>query len=97
MAVDPPSADRGRAARPDGQYEEKHGHAPGKRGSYALACQAADQTRSPKRTELLSLSELRQRRRSSAIRAFGACTVYRLAERAWAAAAGTVGGRRRRL
>lgn len=34
-----------------------------------------------------SLSELRERWRDSAIRAFGACVVYRLAERAWAAAA----------
>ncbi|MGW1622703.1 MobF family relaxase, partial [Streptomyces sp. NPDC002172] len=36
---------------------------------------------------LLSLTELRERWRTSAIRAFGACTVYRLAERARAAAA----------
>jgi hypothetical protein len=35
---------------------------------------------------LLSLTELRKRWRASAIRAFGACTVYRLAERARAAA-----------
>ncbi|MEU3953590.1 MobF family relaxase [Streptomyces achromogenes] len=69
------------------RYEEKQGHAPGERASYALACQAADQTRSPKRTELLSLTELRKQWRVSAIRAFGACTVYRLAERARAAAA----------
>ncbi|CAL9327298.1 MobF family relaxase [Streptomyces sp. SudanB182_2057] len=69
------------------KYEERHGHAPGEQVSYALACQAADQTRLPKRTELLSLTELRKRWRSSAIRAFGACTVYRLAERARAAAA----------
>ncbi|MBV7674334.1 relaxase domain-containing protein [Streptomyces halstedii] len=69
------------------KYEEKQGHAPGERAGYALACQAADQTRSPKRTELLSLTELRTRWRDSAIGAFGACTVYRLAERARAAAA----------
>ncbi|MFK4024675.1 MobF family relaxase [Streptomyces albogriseolus] len=69
------------------QYEERQGHAPGERAGYALACQAADQTRPPKRTELLSLTELRTRWRESAIRAFGACTVYRLAERARAAAA----------
>ncbi|RSS85725.1 conjugal transfer protein TraA [Streptomyces sp. WAC02707] len=69
------------------RYEERQGHAPGERASYALACQAADQTRPPKRTELLSLTELRSRWRDSAIRAFGACTVYRLAERARAAAA----------
>ncbi|MET8615874.1 MobF family relaxase [Streptomyces misionensis] len=69
------------------KYEERQGHAPGERASYALACQAADQTRPPKRTELLSLTELRTRWRTSAIRAFGACTVYRLAERARAAAA----------
>ncbi|UXY33264.1 relaxase domain-containing protein (plasmid) [Streptomyces sp. HUAS TT20] len=69
------------------KYEERQGHAPGERASYALACQAADQTRPPKRTEMLSLTELRERWRTSAIRAFGACTVYRLAERARAAAA----------
>ncbi|WP_405454334.1 relaxase domain-containing protein [Streptomyces achromogenes] len=69
------------------RYEEKHGHAPGERASYALACQAAAQTRPPKRTELRSLTELRTRWRTSATRAFGACTVYRLAQRARAAAA----------
>ncbi|WFB89061.1 MULTISPECIES: MobF family relaxase [Streptomyces] len=69
------------------QYEERQGHAPGERAGYALACQAADQTRPPKRTELLPLTELRTRWRAFAIRAFGACTVYRLAERARAAAA----------
>ncbi|OII61445.1 conjugal transfer protein TraA [Streptomyces sp. CC53] len=69
------------------KYEERQGHAPGERASYALACQAADQTRPPKRTELLSLTELRKRWRTSAIRAFGACTVYRLAQRARVAAA----------
>ncbi len=69
------------------RYQERQGHAPGERAGYALACQAADQTRLPKRAELLSLTELRSRWRDSAIRAFGACTVYRLAERARAAAA----------
>ncbi|WP_432043500.1 MobF family relaxase [Streptomyces cadmiisoli] len=69
------------------KYEEKHGHAPGERAAYALACQAADQTRPPKRTELLSLTELRKRWRTSAIRAYGADAVDRLAERARAAAA----------
>ncbi|MEV0695068.1 MobF family relaxase [Streptomyces sp. NPDC050388] len=69
------------------QYEERQGYPPGEKAGYALACQAADQTRPPKRTELLSLTELRTRWRTSAIRAFGACTVYRLAERARAAAA----------
>ncbi|MFC7936099.1 MobF family relaxase [Streptomyces sp. NPDC057387] len=69
------------------RYEERQGHPPGERAAYALACQAADQTRPPKRTELLSLTELCRRWRESAIRAFGACTVYRLAERARAAAA----------
>ncbi|PLW73788.1 conjugal transfer protein TraA, partial [Streptomyces sp. DJ] len=68
------------------KYEERQGHPPGEKAGYALACQAADQTRPPKRTELLSLAELRERWRNSAIRAFGACTVYRLAERARAAA-----------
>ncbi|MFJ5212849.1 MobF family relaxase [Streptomyces nigra] len=69
------------------KYEEKHGHAPGERAAYALACQAADQTRPPKRTELLSLTVLRKRWRTSAIRAYGAGAVDRLAERARAAAA----------
>ncbi|MFF5435141.1 MobF family relaxase [Streptomyces griseofuscus] len=69
------------------KYEEKHGHAPGERAAYALACQAADQTRPPKRTELLSLTELRKRWRESAIRAYGADVVDGLAERARAAAA----------
>ncbi|WP_411575256.1 MobF family relaxase [Streptomyces fradiae] len=69
------------------KYEERQGHPPGEKAGYALACQAADQTRPPKRTELLSLTELRRRWRESAIQAFGACTVYRLAERARAAAA----------
>ncbi len=69
------------------RYEERQGYAPGEKAGYALACQAADQTRPPKHTELLSLTELRKRWRASAIAAFGACTVYRLAERARAAAA----------
>jgi conjugative relaxase-like TrwC/TraI family protein len=69
------------------KYEERQGHPPGEQASYALACQAADQTRPPKRTELLSLTELRKRWRASAIRAYGADTVDRLAERARAAAA----------
>ncbi|MFE6270486.1 MobF family relaxase [Streptomyces goshikiensis] len=68
------------------KYEERQGHPPGERAAYTLACQAADQTRSPKRKELRSLAELRERWRASAIAAFGACTVYRLAERARAAA-----------
>lgn len=69
------------------KYEAKYGHAPGERAAYALACQAADQTRPPKRTELLSLTELRERWRTSAIRAYGADVVDRLTERARAAAA----------
>ncbi|MET9734550.1 MobF family relaxase [Streptomyces sp. NPDC006458] len=68
-------------------YEERQGHLPGEQAAYALGCQAADQTRPPKRTVMLSLTELRERWRASAIRAFGACTVYRLAQRARAAAA----------
>ncbi|MFF1847128.1 MobF family relaxase [Streptomyces sp. NPDC058217] len=68
-------------------YEERQGHPPGERAAYALDQQAADRTRPPKRKEARSLSELRERWRASAIRAFGACTVYRLAERARAAAA----------
>ncbi|MEU0952530.1 MobF family relaxase [Streptomyces niveus] len=67
-------------------YEERQGHPPGERAAYALDCQAADQTRPPKRTVARSLSELRDCWRRSAIRV-GACTVYRLAERARAAAA----------
>lgn len=69
------------------KYEERHGHPPGERAAYALACQAADQTRPPKRTELLSLTELRKQWRDSAIRAYGADVVDRLAQRARAAAA----------
>ncbi|WP_234428196.1 MobF family relaxase [Streptomyces badius] len=68
-------------------YEEDHGHAPGERAGYALACKAADRTRPPKRKELRSLSELREGWRESAIVAFGADVVSRLAERASAAAA----------
>ncbi|MGW3638576.1 MobF family relaxase [Streptomyces sp. NPDC005143] len=67
-------------------YEERQGHPPGERASYALDQQAADRTRPPKRKEARSLSELREQWRASAIRAFGACTVYRLAEQARAAA-----------
>jgi hypothetical protein len=74
------------------KYEERQGHPPGERAAYALACQAADQTRPPKRTELLSLTELRERWRDSAIRAYGADIVDRLAERTRAAAA-VVGAR----
>ncbi|MGK5696965.1 MobF family relaxase [Streptomyces sp. URMC 128] len=69
------------------KYEEKHGHAPGERAAYALACQAADQTRPPKRKELLPLTELRKRWRESTIRAYGADAVNRLTEQARAAAA----------
>ncbi|WP_308288433.1 hypothetical protein [Streptomyces lavenduligriseus] len=54
--------------------------APADRGHAAQTCP-------PKHTELRSLAELRTRWRTSAIRSFGACTVYRLAERARAAAA----------
>ncbi|MFD6346407.1 relaxase domain-containing protein, partial [Streptomyces roseolus] len=68
------------------EYEERQGHPPGEKVGYALACQAADRIRPPKHTELLSLTELRTRWRTSAIQVFGACTVYRLAERARAAA-----------
>ncbi|WP_411089222.1 hypothetical protein [Streptomyces sp. 061-3] len=49
--------------------------------------QAADGSRPPKLPAARSLSELRATWRDSAIRAFGACVVYRLAERARAAAA----------
>ncbi|MFE5852340.1 relaxase domain-containing protein [Streptomyces sp. NPDC056500] len=69
------------------RYEEKHGHEPGERASYALASQAADQTRPPKRKTARSLSELRDGWRRSAIQAYGACTIYKLAQRARAAAA----------
>ncbi|MFJ2709047.1 MobF family relaxase [Streptomyces sp. NPDC087428] len=68
-------------------YEEDHGHAPGERAGYALACKAADRTRPPKRKELRSLSELREGWRESAVAVFGADVVDRLAERARAAAA----------
>ncbi|MGW1736719.1 MobF family relaxase [Streptomyces sp. NPDC001999] len=68
-------------------YEDRQGHLPGERAGYALDQQAADRTRPPKRKVARSLPELRATWRASAIRAFGACTVYRLAERARAAAA----------
>ncbi|MFD5065414.1 MobF family relaxase [Streptomyces sp. NPDC058394] len=71
----------------EADFEEVQGHPPGERAGYALDQQAADRTRPPKRKALLSLTELRERWRDSAIGAFGACTVYRLAERARAAAA----------
>ncbi|WP_026179404.1 MobF family relaxase [Streptomyces hokutonensis] len=67
-------------------YEEAHGHQPGERAAKALDRQAADRTRPPKRKVPRSLSELREGWRQSAIRAFGACTVYRMAEKARAAA-----------
>ncbi|MEU5403909.1 MobF family relaxase [Streptomyces sp. NPDC005963] len=69
------------------EYVEEHGHEPGERAAYGLACRAADRTRPPKRTELRSLSQLRERWRESAIATFGADVVDRLAERARAAAA----------
>jgi hypothetical protein len=69
------------------KYEERQGHPPGERAAYALGCQAADQTRLPKRKELLSLTELRERWRDSAIRAYGVDVIDRLAERARTAAA----------
>ncbi len=69
------------------EYEERQGHAPGERAAYALACQAADQTRLPKRKELRSLSQLRAAWRDSASRAYGGDVVAGLAERARAAAA----------
>ncbi|MGW7594266.1 MobF family relaxase, partial [Streptomyces rubiginosohelvolus] len=68
-------------------YEEAQGHPPGERAAYALNRQAADQTRPPKRKVARSLSELRARWRASAIGKVGACVVYRLIERARAAAA----------
>jgi hypothetical protein len=68
-------------------YKERQGHPPGERAAYALGCQAADQTRPPKRTVLLSLTELRKQWRASAIRAYGADVIDRLAEQARAAAA----------
>ncbi|MCX5374897.1 MobF family relaxase [Streptomyces sp. NBC_00091] len=69
------------------KYEERQGHAPGERAAYALACQAADRTRSPKRKELRSLAELRAVWRDSATRAYGADVVAGLAAPARAAAA----------
>lgn len=78
-----PTASRSRTRCPSSPPGTRsgRGHAPGERASYALACQAAHQTRPPKRSELLSLTELRERWRASTIRGFGACTVYRLGER----------------
>ncbi|WP_405204800.1 relaxase domain-containing protein [[Kitasatospora] papulosa] len=68
-------------------YVEEHGHVPGEKAAYGLACRAADRTRPPKRKEPRPLSELRESWRESAIAAFGADVVDRLAERARAAAA----------
>ncbi|MGZ2362371.1 relaxase domain-containing protein [Streptomyces sp. 372A] len=69
------------------KYVEEHGHEPGERVAYGLACRAADRTRPPKRKELRSLSELRQRWRESVVDAFGTDVVDRLAQRARTAAA----------
>ncbi|WUT40744.1 MobF family relaxase (plasmid) [Streptomyces sp. NBC_00690] len=69
------------------EYVEEHGHAPGEKAAYGLACRAADRTRPPKRKEPRPLSKLRESWRESAIAAFGACTIYKLAQRARAAAA----------
>ncbi|MFE4692071.1 MobF family relaxase [Streptomyces sp. NPDC056749] len=69
------------------EYVEEHGHAPGERAAYGLACRAADRTRPPKRKEPRPLSELRESWRESAIAAFGADVINRLAQRARAAAA----------
>ncbi|MYW09669.1 relaxase domain-containing protein [Streptomyces sp. SID2563] len=69
------------------EYVEEHGHEPGERAAYGLACRAAYRTRPPKRKEPQSLSELRQRWRKSAVAAFGADVVDWLAQRARAAAA----------
>ncbi|MFJ1787211.1 hypothetical protein ACIOML_23250 [Streptomyces anulatus] len=66
--------------------EEKHRHAPGERADYALDRQAADRTRPPKLRVPLSLTELRTRWRTSAIRVFGADVVDQLVGRARAAA-----------
>ncbi|MFD3779773.1 MobF family relaxase [Streptomyces sp. NPDC058612] len=74
------------------EYEAEHGHVPGERAGYALACRAADRTRPPKRKKLRSLSELRAVWRESAIGRFGADTIDRLAERARAAAAAVWAG-----
>ncbi|MFE4960525.1 MobF family relaxase [Streptomyces sp. NPDC056653] len=68
-------------------YEERQGHPPGEWAAYALGQQVADRTRPPKRKAPRSLTELRDGWRKSAIRAFGARTVYQLAQRARAAAA----------
>ncbi|MGC4986664.1 MobF family relaxase [Streptomyces sp. DT193] len=68
-------------------YKAKHGHEPGERAAYAMDGQAADRTRPPKPTATRSLTELRDGWKESAIRAFGADVVSRLAERAQAAAA----------
>ncbi|WP_369780663.1 MobF family relaxase [Streptomyces sp. R33] len=68
-------------------YEATQGHPPGERAAYALSQQAADRTRPPKRKDPRSLTELRELWRKSAIRAYGADVIDRLAERARAAAA----------
>ncbi|MGY0071646.1 relaxase domain-containing protein [Streptomyces sp. QTS137] len=61
-------------------YEEARGHPPGERAAYVLDHEATDGSRSPKLPGVRSLSEPRDGRRGSAIRAFGACTVYRPVE-----------------
>ncbi|MFE9636774.1 MobF family relaxase [Streptomyces sp. NPDC006463] len=68
-------------------YEATQGHPPGERAAYALTRKAADRTRPPKRKDPRSLTELRAGWRKSAIRAYGADVIDRLAERARAAAA----------
>jgi conjugative relaxase-like TrwC/TraI family protein len=68
-------------------YTAKHGHAPGERAAYALDRQAADRTRPRKPRAARSLSQLRAAWRESAVAAFGADLVSRLAVRARAAAA----------
>ncbi|MFI5808360.1 MobF family relaxase [Streptomyces sp. NPDC051561] len=68
-------------------YERRHGHRPGERAVYALDRKAADRTRPPKRKTPVSLTELRERWRDSAIRAYGIDVISRLAASARAAAA----------
>ncbi|MFD3484906.1 MobF family relaxase [Streptomyces sp. NPDC058665] len=69
------------------EYVEEHGHTPGERAAYGLACRAADRTRPPKRKEPRPLSKLREQWRESAIASVGADVIDRLAQRARAAAA----------
>jgi hypothetical protein len=66
-------------------YEKRQGALAGGAGRVRARLPASDRTRLPNRTAGRSLTEPRDGLRRSAMRAFGARTVYRLAQRARAA------------